>query len=98
MPELNEPARAAGVPEAELGRDSSRPLTIQALSLVPPALLVILCLLFFHTALVGPYVFPWDFTEIMYPFQRFVDSSIRAGEFPLWDPYVMSGYPIIGDP
>ena len=67
--------------------------------IIPPIFLVILCLLFFHNVLVGDeYFFPWDFQAYYYPVQGFVDASLRSGQFPLWDPYMFLGYPIIGDP
>ena len=67
--------------------------------IIPPTLLVILCLLFFHSVLIGDeYFLPWDFQSYFYPVQGFVDASLRSGQFPLWDPYIFLGYPIVGDP
>ncbi len=65
----------------------------------PPLFLVAAALVFFRDVLFGnAYLFPWDFVDFMYPAQHFVGQAIRAGHIPLWDPYVLLGYPIIGDP
>ncbi len=43
-------------------------------------------------------IFPWDAVSFFYPYLSFVHEELRHGRLPLWDPYVLSGYPIIGDP
>ncbi|PYV84966.1 MAG: hypothetical protein DMG05_23655, partial [Acidobacteria bacterium] len=43
-------------------------------------------------------MFPWDAVSFFYPYLSFVHEELRHGRLPLWDPYVLSGYPIIGDP
>ena len=43
-------------------------------------------------------IFPWDAADFFYPYLSFVHEELRHWRMPLWDPYVMSGYPIIGDP
>ena len=43
-------------------------------------------------------IFPWDAANFFYPYLSFVHEELRHWRMPLWDPYVMSGYPIIGDP
>jgi hypothetical protein len=43
------------------------------------------------------YMFPWDAAEFFYPYMSFVHEELRHFRFPFWDPFVMSGYPIIGD-
>ena len=42
-------------------------------------------------------MFPWDVAEYFYPFLSFVHEELRHFRLPLWDPYVMSGFPVIGD-
>lgn len=42
-------------------------------------------------------MFPWDAADFFYPYLSFVHEELRHFRLPLWDPYVMSGYPIIGD-
>jgi hypothetical protein len=39
-----------------------------------------------------------DAADFFYPYLSFVHEELRHWRMPLWDPYVMSGYPIIGDP
>ena len=43
-------------------------------------------------------MFPWDAANFFYPYLSFVHEELRHWRMPLWDPYVMSGFPIIGDP
>jgi hypothetical protein len=43
-------------------------------------------------------IFPWDAADFFYPAFSFVHEEVRHLRLPLWDPYVMAGYPIIGDP
>ena len=38
-----------------------------------------------------------DFALSMYPFRSFIANSYAEGQFPLWNPYVFSGYPFVGD-
>ncbi|OFV97614.1 MAG: hypothetical protein A3H28_12900 [Acidobacteria bacterium RIFCSPLOWO2_02_FULL_61_28] len=42
-------------------------------------------------------MFPWDAAEFFYPYFHFVHEELRHLRLPFWDPYVMSGFPIIGD-
>ena len=43
-------------------------------------------------------IFPWDAVSFFYPYLSFVHEELRHFRLPLWNPYVLSGYPIIGDP
>ncbi len=43
------------------------------------------------------FLFPWDIADFFYPYLAFVHEELRHFRLPLWDPFVMSGYPIIGD-
>ncbi len=73
-------------------------LSFRVADLLVPVALVVACLVFFRHVLWGDYYFPWDFVESMYPTQRLVSDAIRQGDFPLWTPYVLGGYPLVGDP
>src|SRR3989304_1363065 len=42
-------------------------------------------------------MFPWDAADYFYPAFAFVHEELRHFRLPLWDPYILSGYPIIGD-
>ena len=42
-------------------------------------------------------MFPWDAADYFYPAFGFVHDQLRHLRLPFWDPYVLSGYPIIGD-
>jgi len=42
------------------------------------------------------YMFPWDAADVFYPYLSFVHEQLRHLRFPLWDPYALSGFPIIG--
>ncbi|MBI1746590.1 MAG: YfhO family protein [Acidobacteria bacterium] len=44
------------------------------------------------------YAFPWDIQTQHHPYLSFVHEQLRHGRLPLWDPYVFSGFPIVGDP
>ena len=37
-----------------------------------------------------------DLITQFYPWKRLVAEALRGGEFPLWNPYSASGYPILG--
>jgi Bacterial membrane protein YfhO len=43
-------------------------------------------------------MFPWDAVSFFYPYLSFAHEELRHFRLPLWDPYVLSGHPIIGDP
>jgi hypothetical protein len=53
---------------------------------------------FWEPIVAGGCHFPWDIVDQMYPFQRFVSDSLHQGVFPLWNPYSLAGYPVVGDP
>ena len=42
--------------------------------------------------------FPWDAIDFFYPYLAFVHEELRHFRLPLWDPYVLSGFPVIADP
>ncbi len=39
-----------------------------------------------------------DLTEGFFPPRFFVASTLARGEFPLWNPHILSGYPQFADP
>ena len=39
-----------------------------------------------------------DLTEGFFPPRYFVASTLASGEFPLWNPHILSGYPQFADP
>jgi hypothetical protein len=43
-------------------------------------------------------VVPWDSKNQFYAFFRFLAASLRAGEWPLWNPYHYGGHPSVADP
>lgn len=48
--------------------------------------------------LVGGHYIPFDSLEAFYPQSRFVVDSLRLGDWPWWNPYQYSGFPVFGDP
>jgi hypothetical protein len=42
-------------------------------------------------------MFPWDAADYFYPTFGFVHEQLRHLRLPLWNPFVLSGYPIVGD-
>ena len=34
---------------------------------------------------------------VFYPHRHFLTASLRQGAYPLWNPYIFSGHPVIGD-
>lgn len=63
------------------------------------AFLFLLCLVFYWKILfTNKHGFPWDILSYYYPSLHFIHGQLRQGHFPFWDPYVFSGFPIIGDP
>jgi len=54
--------------------------------------------LFFHLPLFSSrYVFPWDFRGVQLPPITFLAAQLRAGHFPLWNPYVYCGFPVFAN-
>lgn len=33
-----------------------------------------------------------------YPQRKYINEQVQAGEFPLWNPYILTGFPLAGDP
>jgi hypothetical protein len=68
-------------------------------SLVPPAaavsalFLLIACAFFDRVLLGGEVFFSRDVAPFFYPMKHFLVSAVRAGELPLWNPWVAGGEP-----
>jgi SAM-dependent methyltransferase len=67
-----------------------------------PLLLALLCVIFFRHVLLPEPGFGAltgdDLRNVFYPIMTFVVQSIRGGQFPLWNPYLLGGTPAIVDP
>ncbi|HWP84403.1 MAG TPA: hypothetical protein VNN17_04395, partial [Terriglobia bacterium] len=64
-----------------------------------PTLLAALTVCFYWKVLfTNRVMFPWDVADFFYPSFSFVHEELRHFRLPLWNPYSMSGFPIIGDP
>ncbi len=63
-------------------------------------LLALAALGFFWRVLAGQNWMPadgGDLVSFLYPSYRFAASTLRAGEWPLWNPYLYGGVPHLGD-
>jgi len=53
---------------------------------------------FFLKPLFNPqYSFPWDFRGVQLPMISFLAEQLRAGRFPLWNPFSYCGYPVFAN-
>ena len=43
-------------------------------------------------------VVPWDSKNQFYAFFRFLSATLRAGDWPFWNPYHFGGHPSVADP
>jgi hypothetical protein len=63
-----------------------------------PAFLAVFVVIFYRKLLFTSLVMlPWDASDFFYPYLSFVHEELRHFHLPLWNPFVMSGYPVIGD-
>lgn len=60
-------------------------------------LAVVTLFFYWRVLFTNRFMFPWDAADQFYPSFAFVHEELRHFRLPLWDPYIMSGYPIIGD-
>ena len=75
------------------------PTPVRNCSWQVPALLAGLAIFFYWKIIfTNHYMFPWDAATFFYPVFSFVHEQLRHFRIPFWDPYVMSGFPNIGDP
>src|SRR5437867_2331414 len=65
---------------------------------VPVLLLLLTAVFYWKVLFTNRRSFPWDASDFFYPYLAFVHEELRHFRIPLWDPYVFSGFPIIGDP
>ena len=64
-----------------------------------PVLLFLFAIFFYWKVLfANRFMFPWDASDFFYPYLSFIHEELRHFRLPLWDPFAMSGFPIIGDP
>src|ERR1700730_13446520 len=47
---------------------------------------------------VSDLVVPWDSKNQFYAFFRFLSATLRAGDWPFWNPYHYGGDPRVADP
>ncbi len=48
--------------------------------------------------IVSDTVVPWDSKNQFYAFFRFLSATLRAGDWPFWNPYHYGGHPSVADP
>jgi hypothetical protein len=88
-----------------ISRSSTRVLDIlwvALLELLTPVLAVLLAPLFYWRVLTpnpnDAATFPvGDFTDLNYPFRRWVAEEVARGQSPLWDAFMSAGHSAIGD-
>lgn len=66
--------------------------------LIDYLVLLLLLLLGFWQIVTGVGIMKWDIMDIYLPWKYFVGESIRNGHLPLWNPFLNSGFPQMGDP
>ena len=59
-------------------------------------LLLLISLLSFSDLLFHP--MKWDMIDYFLPMRRLIGETLRSGNLPLWNPYIMLGQPIYADP
>lgn len=59
-------------------------------------LLLLISLLSFTALLFHPP--KWDMLDYFLPMRRLIGETLRSGNLPLWNPYIMLGQPIYADP
>lgn len=77
-------------------------LWLALLELLTPCVVVLLAPLFYWRILtpnrLDVATFPiGDFTDLNYPFRRWVAQQLALGEEPFWNPYMSAGHSAIGD-
>lgn len=64
---------------------------------IPAGLLVFTLFFYWKILFTNRFMFPWDAADFFYPYFHLAHEELRHLRLPLWDPYVMSGFPVIGD-
>lgn len=59
--------------------------------------LVLISIFFFRQLWLGEVIYCCDNLTINLPARVFLIESLRRGEFPLWNPYILSGSPFLAD-
>ncbi len=84
--------------------DSPRPVTVRVAGrlqrpdiLAVAVLAVVPVLIFGVPAMLGHPVWPGDDLTQNYPLRVLVGQQLRAGQLPLYDPYIWSGAPLLAD-
>lgn len=67
-----------------------------AAGVVGAALCLAASLLFRDVLFGGEAFFGRDMTPFFYPMKDFLARSVRAGEFPMWNPFILNGVPFFG--
>jgi hypothetical protein len=52
----------------------------------------------FRLVLLGESLYWGDIYLYFYPLEHYVSTALRSGELPLWNPYVLCGQPLVGNP
>ncbi len=94
-----QPERSAALGVRFSLKPSSMLITWSGLRWRVPAILFVFTLVCYWDVLFTKhFMFPWDASDFFYPYLAFIHEELRHFHIPLWDSYVMSGFPIIGDP
>ncbi|MEO0116702.1 MAG: hypothetical protein ABIK97_04055 [candidate division WOR-3 bacterium] len=65
--------------------------------LLPGIVLIILLFIYFWPIIIGKSYFWEDVIEHYYPYHFFLFKNLRRFTIPLWNPYIFSGMPFLGD-
>ncbi len=62
------------------------------------AIFAFVCVVLWRLILLRQSLYWGDIFLYFHPMEEFVQKSLRAGYFPLWNPYVFCGQPLVGNP
>ncbi|MEO0099873.1 MAG: YfhO family protein [candidate division WOR-3 bacterium] len=65
--------------------------------LLPGIVLILLLFIYFWPIIIGKSYFWEDVIEHYYPYHFFLFKNLRRFTIPLWNPYIFSGMPFLGD-
>jgi hypothetical protein len=60
--------------------------------------LVFVCAVLYKLVLLRESLYWGDIFLYFYPQQQMISDALRSGELPLWNPYVLCGQPLVGNP